>query len=52
MTFNLVFRQQEYAAAATLKFKPDELDFRKQMLQCRLAVAYLYDQCSAVVKET
>ena len=52
MTINLVFGQQEYAAAAMLKFKPDEIDLRKQEFQRCLAVTDLDDQYSAFVKET
>ncbi len=52
MAINLVPGQQEHAAAPLFKFKPDECDLRKPLLERRLAVAYFDDKYSVFSEET
>ncbi len=52
MAIKLVPGQQEHAAAPMFKFKPNERDRRKPLLERRLAVAYFDDKYSVFGEET
>jgi hypothetical protein len=52
MAINLVSGQQEHAAAPMFKFKPDECDLRKPLLERRLTVAHFDNKYSVFSEET